>query len=277
MTRVIKIFLSKKYMIWIFALLCLLLLGNGYLFNFSICIETDCRTNLAMFVERRISQDIELVVEQSNLKMHIKNVCSKSPILSKVGHDTYPMDKLILYNTHKIVYCLQPKVGSTSILNLFLNLLPEKDQHWKISYDNIHQKMYKEFSMKVAQHKIKLKKLVNKNHYFAFSFVRHPFDRLVSAYVDKIESNKTGYFQLHIANIKKKYGDVTFNNFLLYVLSTKGDPNEHWIPFYKTCSYCNFGYDQFIGRMETFERDMWYADIQLILSSMIYFIDARFL
>ena len=264
-------------MIWIFALLCLLLLGNGYLFNFSICIETDSRTNLAMFVERRISQDIELVVEQSNLKMHIKNICSKSPILSKVGHDTYPMDKLILYNTHKIVYCLQPKVGSTSILNLFLNLLPEKDQHWNISYDNIHQKMYKEFSMKVAQHKIKLKKLVNKNHYFAFSFVRHPFDRLVSAYVDKIESNKTGYFQLHIANIKKKYGDVTFNNFLLYVLSTKGDPNEHWIPFYKTCSYCNFGYDQFIGRMETFERDMWYADIQLILSSMIYFVDARIL
>ena len=93
--------------------------------------------------------------------------------------------------------------------------------------------------------------------------------------IDKIESNKTGYFQLHITNIKKKYGNVTFNNFLLYVLSTKGDPNEHWIPFYKTCSYCNFGYDQFIGRMEIFERDMWYADIQLVLSSMIYFIDAR--
>ena len=261
MTRDMKIYLSKKYMIGIFALLCLLILGNGYLFNFSICIETDSRTNLAMFVERRISQDIEVVVEQSNLKMHIKNVCSKSPILSKVGHDIYPMDKLILYNTHKIVYCLQPKVGSTSILNLFLNLLPQKDQHWKISYDNIHQKMYKEFSMKVAQRKLKLKKLVNERHYFAFSFVRHPFDRLVSAYVDKIESNKTGYFQLHITNIKKKYGDVTFNNFLLYVLSTKGDPNEHWIPFYKTCSYCDFGYDQFIGRMETFERDMRYEYI----------------
>ena len=78
MTRDMKIYLSKKYMIGIFALLCLLILGNGYLFNFSICIETDSRTNSAIFVERRISQDIEVVVEQSNLKMHIKNVCNNN-------------------------------------------------------------------------------------------------------------------------------------------------------------------------------------------------------
>ena len=56
-----------------------------------------------------------------------------------------------------------------------------------------------------------------------------------------------------------KYGNVTFNNFLLYVLSTIKTPNEHWIPYYKTCSYCNFGYDQFIGRLENFERDMKYV------------------
>ena len=60
-----------------------------------------------MFVEQRISQDIEIVVEQNNLKMHIKNVCNSS-ILPKIEH-IYPKDKLILYDAHKIVYCLQPK------------------------------------------------------------------------------------------------------------------------------------------------------------------------
>ena len=129
----------------------------------------------------------------------------------------------------------------------------------------IHKTMYKTFSMKAGQHESNIKKLVNEEHYFAFSFVRHPFDRLVSAYIEKIEMNKTGYFQLHIGAIKEKYGNVTFNNFLLHVLSTKGNPNEHWLPFYKTCSYCDFGFDQFIGRLETFDRDMRY--VQLILGS----------
>ena len=172
----------------------------------------------------------------------------------------YPMDKLILYDAHKIVYCLQPKVGSSSILKLFVNLLPEKYQYLK-NDDSIHKTMYKTFSMKQKahggqHHESNLKELVNEENYFAFSFVRHPFDRLVSAYIEKIEMNKTGYFQLHIASIKEKYGNVTFNNFLLHVLSTKRNPNEHWLPFYKTCSYCDFGFDQFIGRLETFERDM---------------------
>ena len=61
-----------------------------------------------MFVEQRISQDIEIVVEQNNLKMHIKNVCSNSSSIPKIEH-IYPEDKLILYDAHKIVYCLQPK------------------------------------------------------------------------------------------------------------------------------------------------------------------------
>ena len=59
---------------------------------------------------------------------------------------------------------------------------------------------------------------------------------------------------------------------MLYVLSTIKTPNEHWVPYYKTCSYCNFGYDQFIGRLENFERDMKYVirnnNLTKIISSL---------
>ena len=35
--------------------------------------------------------------------------------------------------------------------------------------------------------------------------------------------------------------------------------NEHWIPFYLICPYCNLQFDQFIGRIETFEQDVKYV------------------
>ena len=141
--------------------------------------------NIAIFVEQRISQDIEIVVEQNNLKMHIKNVCNS--LMPKIEH-FYPKDKLILYDTHKIVYCLQPKVGSSSILKMFVNLLPEKYRYIGNSsiHIHVHSFMYKTFSMKTGQHETTLEKLVNEEHYFAFSFVRHPFDRLVSAYIGSV-------------------------------------------------------------------------------------------
>ena len=50
--RLINMNLSKKHMIWIFALFCLLIFGHGYflasaknLFNFSIFIDTDSKSN----------------------------------------------------------------------------------------------------------------------------------------------------------------------------------------------------------------------------------------
>ena len=50
--RLINMNLSKKHMIWTFALFCLLIFGHGYflasaknLFNFSIFIDTDSKSN----------------------------------------------------------------------------------------------------------------------------------------------------------------------------------------------------------------------------------------
>ena len=47
-----------------------------------------------------------------------------------------------------------------------------------------------------------LEKMVNEKQYFAFSFVRHPFDRLVSAYIDKIKIDNNGIFKKHVSEIE---------------------------------------------------------------------------
>ena len=79
--------------------------------------------------------------------------------------------------------------------------------------------------------------------------------------------------------ILNAYGEINFNNFVLYVkdkieefidCSSRNFKNfhcnqvdVHWRPFYLRCAYCDINYD-FIGRMESFENDVRY--VQHILS-----------
>ena len=137
-----------------------------------------------------------IAVEQNNLKLHMKNIC-KSLLLPK-SQKNYPKEKIILYDTHKIAYCVQPKVGSSTILKLFVNLIP----HFLPKKYPIHRRMYTKFSMKNHKTDSTLEKMVNEKHYFSFSFVRHPFDRLVSAYIDKIKIDNNGIFKKHVSEIE---------------------------------------------------------------------------
>ena len=87
--------------------------------------------------------------------------------------------------------------------------------------------------------------------------MRHPFDRLVSAYIDKIKGPASSeYYQEQKAVIERMFKKVTFDNFLQYVLRTFARPDPHWIPFYKVCDYCDQSFPQYVGRLETFDRDI---------------------
>ena len=161
---------------------------------------------------------------------------------------------------------MQSKVGTTTVMEMFINLLPDEYHYLRKDTEKLHQQMGQVFSLN-ARNKLQdrpilnLKTLVSKMNYFAFSFVRHPFDRLVSAYLDKIVNNKVEFYNTVAENIHKKYGNVTFENFLLHILSTRYDPDPHWIPYYKVCPYCDitkYAQSQFTGRLETFESDLRY-------------------
>ena len=109
--------------------------------------------------------------------------------------------------------------------------------------------------------------LLDLSGYFTFSFVRHPYDRLVSAYYDKVVNSD--YHEIAV-KIRKHFGEVSFENFLQYIMvdlrkyyqcqSTSGggcnfQVDVHWRPFYQRCAYCDINYS-FIGRMESFNRDV---------------------
>lgn len=102
-----------------------------------------------------------------------------------------------------------------------------------------------------------------------FLFVRHPFERLLSAYRNKLEQHyqSSKYFQSRVGrHIIKHYrqnasneslmrgDDVTFKEFAAYVIGQEGVLNEHWRPVYDLCHPCSISYD-IIGKYETLDQD----------------------
>ena len=105
-------------------------------------------------------------------------------------------------------------------------------------------------------HRIPLPTYLKNNNYLSFSFVRHPFDRLVSAYREKVEMKKNGLYVR--GKLKKLYGKTDFHTFLQHVINTYTRTNlkvdRHWRSFNSRCTYCSMKYDV-IGRAETFNED----------------------
>ena len=184
----------------------------------------------------------------------------------------------------------------------FSNLLPpnrkniKKDDWKRINtahphLKNLHASLPQEFSAIPIKEKLEsgqtLSDYFQQEGYFVFAFVRHPFDRLVSAYKDKIEGegSEDETFQRLKFKLKDKYGSNDFQSFLKNVRETlrnhekciKGAyvvnsencyVDEHWRPYYQTCAYCDMTYN-FIGRLENYGADMLEVVKRANLTSII--------
>ncbi|KAK3879254.1 hypothetical protein Pcinc_016165 [Petrolisthes cinctipes] len=119
-------------------------------------------------------------------------------------------------------------------------------------------------------------------HYTSFLIVRDPFQRLLSAYRDKIEFNKQDYYSSLRCRIQEasyilpelkdkqkpeelkpefigqqKKCSPSFRKFVEFVLSEEekgNDHNEHWAPYYRFCTPCQFPFD-YILHFETLTED----------------------
>ncbi|XP_068249877.1 carbohydrate sulfotransferase 13-like [Palaemon carinicauda] len=136
-----------------------------------------------------------------------------------------------------------------------------------------------------------------------FMIVRHPFERLVSAYRDKLENLNIG--QEHgVGHFYKKYGrkivekyrpagqglpavrysqdmddpslpapkgvEPTFEEFVKYLIGTDlvYYADDHWMPYYLYCTPCLLDYDV-IAKFETLERDQNYVILKKHLGNKI--------
>ena len=102
-----------------------------------------------------------------------------------------------------------------------------------------------------------------------FLFVREPYHRLVSAYVDKFLSPNVDFwssfgryivnkFRANASRLSRKCGhDVTFAEFITYVIDAEKTgvrTNGHFAPQFQHCHVCDFPYTH-VGHLETLTED----------------------
>lgn len=181
-------------------------------------------------------------------------------------------EHIIVNDEHKILYCYVPKVACTNWKRIMLSL--EKNgisDPLDFPADSIHNQTLFRTLDKFSRQEIDFRL----RHYFKFLFVRHPFERLISAFRNKFQQNYSVYFQQRFGRlIVERYredpedsallrgNDVTFAEFAQYLLDPRtlqdGPLNEHWRPMAHLCHPCKVEYDV-IGKYESLDEDARYV------------------
>ena len=164
---------------------------------------------------------------------------------------------MFVNDRYKSIGCLIPKTACSSWKFTMVKVSGEIDMA-KVDHATLHDnafmhsmgwRLLSTYSAVGIRHRLKT--------YFKFITVRHPFDRLVSAYKDKLGAMAGRYLGgLHARRIKQRYravnvttghrpgGRVTFAEFIRYVLDTEPQNLDvHWRDYGRLCDPCRVHYD----------------------------------
>jgi len=223
----------------------------------------------------------ELRVVQGERRENVHNVCQKYGLargqvkpsaeltnnINQLGLNSEEwaflkrINWLYIYWSQKnsLIWCKVPKAGSSTWTYNFLKLAGvDRKNH-------IHKEL-RNFFPRQSNNKVM-------QDTFRFMVVRHPFERILSAYRDKLEdlsrdleARDGHYYTMYGKHIVAEYRDKkdrnltnvlepTWREFITYILNTPATKyDEHWMPIWMLCSPCIIRYDV-ISKMETFAED----------------------
>ncbi|CAH1779820.1 unnamed protein product [Owenia fusiformis] len=191
-------------------------------------------------------------VESMLYKRHqsMKQQCNKTK------PETHPkLDFILVSEKLKMVYCMVPKVASSSWLTVLLTLHmehPPKDKEvFEIWNKNVKPPHLTDYS-KQDQKRIL-------SEYFKFMFIRDPLDRLISAWDDKFNHVKLYFSKRYGRDMIKKYREnpsgealrtgnkVKLEEMISYVrdIAEIKYADEHWRPMTDLCDPCAIDYDMY--------------------------------
>uniref|UniRef100_A0A0K2UGE8 Carbohydrate sulfotransferase n=1 Tax=Lepeophtheirus salmonis TaxID=72036 RepID=A0A0K2UGE8_LEPSM len=170
-----------------------------------------------------------------NRRQHTRRKCQSEvfPILNHFKH-------ILVDQKRKIIFCVVPKVACTNWKRILISL-ETGEELFNIRNPHSHNFNYLSNTSD------------SKSNYTKILFVRHPFERLVSAFENKIHKPFSDYFRTRL--LKEGMKNLSFAAFVDFILSKKPqDLNEHWAPQNLLCLPCHMDYD-FIGKYENIARD----------------------
>ena len=154
--------------------------------------------------------------------------------LAKKHYKLELADNCLINHKHKIIYCPIPKNACTLFKTMMVEHSSDRERYYN-SQENIHHYASSRRDTAVALDSSDY--LTNPN-YFKFAILRNPFERLVSAYLDKIVKHEIPelFAQKFIKKVqqflKKDYDlkkSISFQEFIQYLAKTEDyDLNEHW-------------------------------------------------
>ncbi|XP_069103791.1 carbohydrate sulfotransferase 14-like [Argopecten irradians] len=178
------------------------------------------------------------------------------------------MRKHMIYDDKiNLLFCHLPKVGSTFLKQVLHIIYGHKhvQDPFSIEGNDAHTMPFKTFQDIHYDEALTILMRSTK-----FMFVRHPYTRMLSGYVDKFFTNnvqfweRTGILILknHRKNPSKKSKDCghdsTFPEFIKHVIESEISGNHrdpHWYPMFDACRPCRLQYDV-IGKIESFKEDL---------------------
>ena len=231
---------------------------------------TKCRTlNLAGkdIVDRNSLLDCR---NQVIRRMTLQNYCQKQNKDGAVLGNREKLCKLKFSKKGNIMMCIVPKVASRNWYRVFLAI----DGYYNVSlvqkYDSTD--INSPITNKSEYWRVPgIEKATIKDRQYVFLssykilFVRNPYERLVSCYIDKFVLEHDKDFKFIIAAIKEMFvkddskQGITFKDFIKFVIHEHKAGHyyrvyHHWLPITSICSPCFIRYD-FIGKMETLVKD----------------------
>ncbi|XP_068243569.1 carbohydrate sulfotransferase 8-like [Palaemon carinicauda] len=210
------------------------------------------------------------IQEQERRRSVLRRACGKSNSKETTVHsyknlvevNRPEMNHLLVDDKHRVIYCFLPKVGCTNWKKVFMILSGISNVTQINDIDNSSPHLLIG-NMQLITSSNEDEPIAHKlANYTKFIVVRHPFERLISAYFDKIH-HKGGIPSMQqkvLPFVRKEIrsnatlSDITWPEFVSFVVRRGGRLDDHWMPYETLCFPCRVDYD-YILKFETLDED----------------------
>lgn len=229
-------------------------------------------------VSNQATESPASVVEQEQSQRHTRlhKECVRWQMPTKIPE--YTIRHMLVVEDYQLVFCFIPKVGCSNWKRILMVLDNQTKDVDGLTSNEVH--INGKFRFLVNYGPKERERILSE--YEKFLFVRHPFERLLSVFKNKLEDlenyRRKPQFQRYGKAIIREWranaSDVelatgentTWAEFVKYLTHPERREkvekldnyfSDHWREMYKVCSPCAVKYD-FIGKMESVENEAKY-------------------